>query len=116
MIAGVLLNGARNIASQSFDMVMDKEFPEEDRQKIKDLVLAHDEVVAMHDLRTRSSGTVSFIQFHIELNPEMTLVESHKISDEVEASVAEIFPHSEILIHQDPYGIPEERIEFPKAG
>ena len=116
VIAGVLLNGARNIASQSFDMVMDKEFPEEDRQKIKDLVLAHDEVVAMHDLRTRSSGTVSFIQFHIELNPEMTLVESHKISDEVEALVAEIFPHSEILIHQDPYGIPEERVEFPKVG
>ena len=116
IIAAVLLNGAWHIAVQSFDMVMDKEFPEEDRQKIKDLVLAHREVMAMHDLRTRSSGTMSFIQFHIELDPEISLVESHKISDEVEASVAEKFPHAEILIHQDPYGIPEERVEFPKAG
>jgi ferrous-iron efflux pump FieF len=116
VIAVVLLDGARRIAAQSFDMVMDHEFPEKDRQTIKDLVLAHGEVLAMHDLRTRSSGTTSFIQFHIELDPNMTLIESHKISDEVEASVAGEFPHAEILIHQDPYGIPEERIEFPKTA
>jgi len=116
VIAIVLLDGARRIAIQSFDMVMDREFPDEDRQKIKDLVLSHNEVVAMHDLRTRSSGTASFIQFHIELDPTISLVESHEISDEVEATVAKEFPDAEILIHQDPYGIEEERVEFPKAG
>jgi ferrous-iron efflux pump FieF len=116
VIAAVLLDGARRIAIQSFDMVMDREFPDDDRQKIKDIVLAHDDVVAMHDLRTRSSGTSSFIQFHIELDPTISLVKSHDISDEVEASVAKEFPDAEILIHQDPYGIDEQRIEFPKAG
>ena len=113
LIAIILLDGSRKIAIQSFDMVMDREFPDEDRQKIKDLVLAHSEVVAMHDLRTRSSGTSSFIQFHIELDPTISLMKSHDISDEVEASVAAVFPHAEILIHQDPHGIPEPRVEFP---
>ena len=46
----------------------------------------------------------------------MSLIKSHDISDEVEASVAAVFPHAEILIHQDPHGIPEERIEFPRTG
>jgi ferrous-iron efflux pump FieF len=116
LIAFVLLDGSRKIAIQSFDMVMDREFPDEDRQKIKDLVLAHTEVIAMHDLRTRSSGTSSFIQFHIELDPTISLMKSHDISDEVEASVAAVFPHAEILIHQDPHGLPEEHIEFPRTG
>ncbi len=116
VIAIILLDGARRIALQSFDMVMDREFPDEDRARIKELVLAHHQVVAMHDLRTRSSGTYSFIQFHIELDPHLSLIESHDISDEVEAQVAAEFPHAEILIHQDPYGIPEERVEFPKTG
>ena len=116
LIAFVLLDGSRKIAIQSFDMVMDREFPDEDRQQIKDLVLAHTEVIAMHDLRTRSSGTSSFIQFHIELDPTISLMKSHDISDEVEASVAAVFPHAEILIHQDPHGLPEEHIEFPRTG
>jgi ferrous-iron efflux pump FieF len=116
VIAGVLLDGSRRIAVQSFDMVMDREFPDDERQRIKDLVLGHSDVVAMHDLRTRSSGTSSFIQFHIELDPTISLIQSHEISDEVEATVAKAFPHAEILIHQDPHGVEEQRVEFPKVG
>ena len=35
----------------------------------------------------------------------MTLIEAHRISDEVEDAIKEAFPDAEVLTHQDPAGI-----------
>lgn len=103
-IAIYILTASWHIMIQSFDQLMDKELPNETRFQIKDTVLRHPEVLDIHDLRTRSAGTSDFIQLHLELDPNMTLVEAHKISDEVEAELKRQFPRAEIIIHQDPAG------------
>lgn len=89
----------------SSDQLMDHELPDEDRAKIKSLVMRHAEVRNLHDLRTRASGLNTFIQFHIELDADISLTRAHEISDAVEADVMAAFPKAEILIHQDPAGI-----------
>lgn len=89
----------------SSDQLMDRELPDEDRAKIKSLVMRHAEVRNLHDLRTRASGLSTFIQFHIELDADISLTRAHEISDAVETDVMEAFPKAEILIHQDPAGI-----------
>ena len=104
-IAGYILVTAWQIARGAYDMLMDRELPDEDRQRIKDIVLAHPEVKAMHDLRTRASGPAIFIQFHIELSGAMSLYQAHAAADEVEAAVCEAFPGAEVIIHQDPHGV-----------
>ncbi|MXZ81488.1 MAG: cation diffusion facilitator family transporter, partial [Gammaproteobacteria bacterium] len=55
-IAGFLLYGAWGIGKQSIDILVDRELPDEDRQKITEIVLEHDRVRDIHDLRTRNSG------------------------------------------------------------
>jgi ferrous-iron efflux pump FieF len=62
-------------------------------------------VRGMHDLRSRHSGTVTFIQFHLELDDDLSLLEAHKISDEVEMHLLEAYPGSEIIIHIDPQSV-----------
>ena len=52
----------------------------------------------MHDLRTRTSGTHEFIQFHLELNPVLSLVRVHEITDAVEAAVMQRFPRAEVIV------------------
>ncbi len=106
-IALFLLRGAWLIARRAFDVLMDREFADEDRTRIRDIVLAHPKVKGMHDLRTRSSGIQPFIQLHLELDGDMRLMEAHKIADEVEALIMAHFPRAEILIHQDPEGLIE---------
>ena len=106
-IAGVIFWSAWGIARQSFDQLMDRELEDAERQKIKDIALAHEQVIGIHDLRTRRSGLHRFVQFHIELPPEMPLREAHRISDEVEANVKAEFADTQVLIHQDPAGIEE---------
>jgi ferrous-iron efflux pump FieF len=92
---------------------MDEELPDEERARIRQIALKHPKVRAVHDLKTRASGPNSFIQLHIEMDGGIRLIEAHRISDEVEASIREAFPRAEIIIHQDPEGIDEPREVFP---
>ncbi len=103
-ITGYIVASAWRIARRSLDLLMDRELPEADRGRIRALVLAHPETSSLHDLRTRGPGTTPFIQFHLELDPGLTLLRAHEISDEIEASLRDAFPGSEVIIHQDPAG------------
>ena len=101
--------GSWKIAIKSLDDLMDREFPDEERKKIREIAMAHPKVHDIHDMRTRRSGRYSFIQIHLEMSRELTLVEAHQISDEVMYKVEEAFPSTEVLIHQDPEGAEERR-------
>jgi ferrous-iron efflux pump FieF len=105
LIALFLAWSAWGVFRQSYDQLMDRELPDEDRAKIKTIVMRNAAVRNLHDLRTRSSGVNAFIQFHIELDADISLTRAHEISDAVEADLCSAFPHAEILIHQDPAGV-----------
>ncbi|HVM83578.1 MAG TPA: cation diffusion facilitator family transporter [Candidatus Binatia bacterium] len=103
---------ALSIGKASLDMLMDREMEDADRDRIKEIVRAHPEVVNLHDLRTRVAGQHRFIQFHLELAPDILLKSAHRISDDVEERLMKAFPDAEVIIHQDPYGIDEPRARF----
>ncbi|MEE8092608.1 MAG: cation diffusion facilitator family transporter [Gammaproteobacteria bacterium] len=112
VVVALILLAVRIIAMDAIDVLLDRELPEEDRQRIKDVVVTHPGVKGIHDLRTRSSGAAQFIQFHLELDAEISLVEAHEICDAVESDVQSKFPGAEVLIHADPYGLLERRDAF----
>ena len=87
-----ILYSAREIIITSYDHLMDRELPDEDREKIKALVLQHPSARGLHDLRSRHSGTMTFIQLHLELDDDLSLLAAHKISDEVEDNILSAFP------------------------
>lgn len=111
-ISGYILWGAWQIGIAAMNMLMDRELPDTDRQRIREIALSHPSVLGVHDLRTRSAGNQVFIQMHLEMNGDITLHDAHVISDQVEASVMQAFPNAEVLIHEDPEGIDEERAVF----
>jgi ferrous-iron efflux pump FieF len=111
-IAVFILRSAWQILKQSLNLLMDRELPDEDRERIRRIARSHPEVIDIHDLRTRSSGTHVFIQFHLELDGNMTLLDAHTISDQVMSGVERAFPDAEVLIHEDPHGITERRAVF----
>ena len=98
---------ALSIGKSSLDMLMDREMEDGDRARIKAIVRGHPEVLDLHDLRTRVAGQDRFIQFHLDLAPEISLKEAHRISDAVEADLMAAFPGAEVIIHQDPLGVEE---------
>lgn len=111
-IAVYIVWSARGIAIDSLNLLMDRELPDEDRRKIRALCEAHPEVRGVHDLRTRSSGQQVFIQLHLELDGAMTLHDVHEVSEAVMHEIEAAFPNAEVIIHEDPEGVPEPRKTF----
>ena len=107
VIAGIVIKSAYQIFRRSLDQVMDREFPDTDRERIRAIVVAHPKALAMHDLRTRWAGTQPFIQLHLVLDSHLTLLQAHAISDEIENRIRAAFPAAEVIIHEDPEGIEE---------
>ena len=112
IIVVFILSSVRAIMWRAFDELLDRELSDEDRRKIQDLAQQNPEVKGFHDLRTRSAGRAKFIQFHLELDPQLTLSQAHHISDAVERDLQQAFPDAEVLIHTDPYGLAEDHAHF----
>jgi ferrous-iron efflux pump FieF len=108
-IAGYILYSAWRIGGEAFELLMDRELPEDIQQKIRATALANHEVRGVHELRTRRSGNVTFIQLHLELDDGLDILSAHRICDQVDASIRALIPDSEVLIHKDPASLGNER-------
>ena len=91
-------------ARQAIDMLMDREWPPEKSARLAAIALSVPGIEDVHDLRTRSSGVTDFIQFHVWLDPLITVIAAHDIIDLVEARLTLEFPDAEFFIHIDPRG------------
>ncbi|MBT5188050.1 MAG: cation diffusion facilitator family transporter [Kordiimonadaceae bacterium] len=98
-----LLYSAYQVFIASTDVLMDKEMSDEERENILEIIRSHSAVVGIHELRTRRSGLNIFIQFHMELEEDISLYDAHIISDQVEGKIMAAYQNSEVLIHADPY-------------
>lgn len=103
-IAAWLIWHAREAASSAIDQLMDREWPAEKRARFLAVAQKHPELRGIHDMRTRTSGAHDFVQFHVWVDPDMTVSEAHRVMDEIEASLMAEFPGTEVLIHPDPEG------------
>lgn len=111
-VAAYILWGTYDIGSKALDVLLDRELPDQERARIEAAAREHSEVLGFHDLRTRFGGDHHFIQFHLELDPATTLLETHLIMDRVEDSVRKLYPDCEIIVHADPLGFEEKRDSF----
>jgi ferrous-iron efflux pump FieF len=112
-IALWLVWGAWRASSEAVNQLMDREWPEEERQQFLRACGDYPELEGLHDLRTRSSGTVRFVQFHVWVPADWTVQEAHDRLDRVEEQLQERFPGTEILIHVDPHGQTDRETLLP---
>ncbi|MES2137663.1 MAG: cation diffusion facilitator family transporter [Pseudomonadota bacterium] len=113
-IALWLMWGAWRASGESVHQLMDREWPEEERQEFLAAAAAHPELQGLHDLRTRKSGTLRFVQFHVWVPAEWTVQEAHDRLDRAEEALQARFPGTEILIHVDPEGQTDRETLLPQ--
>ena len=102
---------AYGIGREAVRVLMDHELPAATRQRIKDIVLAHPEVQGLHDLRTREAGATQFIELHVELDGAMSVAAAHDVTDAIEAELFAEFPAAEVILHQEPAGLDDARLD-----
>lgn len=116
LIALWLLRSAFTIGREAVHVLMDRELPAADRARIHAIVSAHPEVEGLHDLRSREAAGTCFIEFHIELDGDMTVREAHRVTDALEHELGAAFPEAEVIIHQEPAGLEDDRLDHRIAA
>jgi ferrous-iron efflux pump FieF len=101
-IGAYVVYSAWGIAKTAFHLLLDHELSDEQRQVITQLALTQPLVIGLHDLRSRQSGHIQFIQLHLELQDDMLLLDAHDVAEALEARIVEVFPHADVIIHLDP--------------
>lgn len=115
-ISVYLLCNAYSLAKEAVELITDKELPSEIREKVTDIVRKSKGILGLHDFRTRSLGDLYYFELHLEIDGNISLLEAHKIATAVENKILKLYPNSQILIHQDPYGIRETRLDHEIEG
>jgi ferrous-iron efflux pump FieF len=114
LIALWLLWGAWSASSLAFNQLMDREWPDELRDRFLAAAKEYPELAGLHDFRTRTSGTHYFAQFHVWVPADWTVREAHDRLDRVEEELQQRFPNTEILIHVDPEGQTDRETLLPQ--
>jgi ferrous-iron efflux pump FieF len=103
-IALWLAFGAFRASSNAIDQLMDKEWSEDQRAAFLDVAARQPGLKGIHDFRTRRAGTHDFAQFHMEVDPAITVARAHDLVEAMEHNLKRAFPKVEVLIHLDPEG------------
>lgn len=112
-IAAWLLFSGWRASAAAIDQLMDREWPEEERARFLAAAAEYPELSGLHDLRTRTSGTHNFAQFHVWVPAEWTVREAHDRMDAIEEQLQRRFPGTEILMHLDPEGHTDRETMLP---
>lgn len=108
-IAIYLAYAGQRAGAMAVDVLMDREWDDDERQRLLDVAARHPQVRGVHDLRTRGRGQYRHAQFHIWVDPDTTVGAAHDVVDAVEAVVRGAFPGVGVLVHVDPTGHRDRR-------
>ncbi|WP_428773287.1 CDF family cation-efflux transporter FieF [Vibrio sp.] len=104
-IGGYILYSAFRMVNEATQTLLDRKLPDTELVQIRECCMSVSGVRGVHQLRTRMSGPTRFIQLHLELDDHIPLIEAHRISDQVEDLLMDMFTDADVLIHQDPYSV-----------
>jgi cation diffusion facilitator family transporter len=105
LVALLILKAAWELTWQSVVDLLDVSLPAEELDWIKHYVSSLQlPGRGMHDLRTRRAGQRRFIEFHLELDPRLSVDRSHAITEQLEAAIIARFPGAHITVHVEPCG------------
>ena len=111
LVSIYLLVSAFTLGRDATRLLLDKELDKAIREHIAKIVHHHPLSLALHDLRTRDLGGTYMFEFHLELDGNMTLKQAHKHTEEIENMIKKHYPSAQIIIHQEPSGIQDERLD-----
>lgn len=97
-----LLWTAFKIAKLAWAQLMDKELTRSEKDLIRQLALEDNQVIAVHDLRTRASGPHIHIQMRLDLDDKISLAGTHDIVLAAENRMMKAFQAADILIYPHP--------------
>ncbi|MEF9934497.1 MAG: cation diffusion facilitator family transporter [Clostridium sp.] len=103
LVALLIIKASIDLTKRSLIDLVDTSLPSEEIHVIESLIDANPDITSHHNLRTRKSGKNREIDFHIKVNPSLSVVDAHVISHDIKKSIEDTLPNSNIIVHIEPY-------------
>jgi cation diffusion facilitator family transporter len=98
----ILWSGWR-VVKESVGGLLDEAVPDELLQRIRSIISSEAEgALEAHDLRTRHAGRLTFIDFHLVVEGQMTVSDAHDICDRIERALKKEIGQALVTIHVEP--------------
>ncbi len=101
-IALFIINAAYKLTLRSGRDLLDMNLPEEEEWIRSELSRFNPPIRGFHHLRTRKAGHMRFVELHVLLDKDLPLEESHRISEKIAAKIRAKFPHTQVIVHEEP--------------
>ena len=105
VIIGIyIIKESTELIKEGVEVLLDVSLPKEEVEKIIEVIKNDKDVEDYHFLKTRHAGKFKFVEVHLVLGKDKSLMEAHVISDRVEEKIKALDTESNwhIMIHLDP--------------
>ena len=101
LVAAIVIYVSYKLGKRSIEVLLDK-VPEDTRLKVEEIMARVSEITTYHDLKVRASGADTFVELNIHVNPQITIEEAHRITENIEAEIRNVIPRCEVHVHAEP--------------
>jgi len=102
-VALLIIRAAFRLTAESLRDLMDVKLPAQEEEWMRCLIREHRDVVkGYHKFRTRRAGNARFVEFHIKVDPHMTVEDSHDVGMEMSVAIRRKFPNASVTVHVEP--------------
>jgi len=103
LVALLIVKAAWDLTVQSLQDLLDQSIPPVEEKKIKEILEAkYPRVIGFHNFRTRKSGATRFVEFHLLVNPQMPVKDSHALHHDIASEIRSHFSETEVMVHIEP--------------
>jgi len=103
-VALLILKESFELFSRAYAPLLDRALPASEVEQINAIITKHCKSnMTFHNLRSRKAGNYNYIDFHLNLDPNLTVGEAHSICDQIEEDIKSRFEHTEVTIHVEEF-------------
>ncbi len=103
-VALLILKESFELFSRAYAPLLDRALPASEVEQITAIIREHCKSnMTFHNLRSRKAGNYNYIDFHLNLDPNLTVGEAHAICDQIEEDIKSRFDHTEVTIHVEEF-------------
>lgn len=103
LVACLILKESWVLCNKAFRPLLDTCLSDAEEKKISEVMENYKEkIIDYHQLRTRKSGNIKYIEFHMTVRSELTVKESHELTEMIENDIEAVLKNTNMTIHIEP--------------
>jgi cation diffusion facilitator family transporter len=104
LVAVLIIKASWDLTMDSVHDLLDVSLPQVEEDEIKSIInTKYPNVGDLHKFRSRKSGDKRFVEFHIKVDPAMSVADSHALDHSIAAEIKQRFPDADVMVHIEPH-------------